>query len=412
MNAKATQPIAAQSLSAIPSRLGSIDLLRGTVMIIMALDHVRDFIHRGAMIDQPTNLGTTTALLFMTRWVTHICAPAFALTAGIGAWLWWNGRHSRRELSRFLATRGLWLMLLEISVMRFAYYFSWASDYPILLLVLWSLGLSMVALAALIWLPQRMLMLLALATLLLHPLLDAITPDQFGSAAALWNVLHQVGAFQIAKLTVVTPYPLVPWVAVVALGFALGPLFRATPEGRRRWLIAGGIGMLLLFAVLRIINVYGDPVPWSRQPSALFTFLSFINVSKYPASPDFLLLTLGMVFLLLAGFDRMSDSWIARLSFVQVFGRVPLFFYILHFYLAHLLATGLTFLTYGAPALRFALLPLPSMGGPAQAFPKDFGYDLSVVYLVWLVVLAMSYPLCRRYADYKRRGGSWWLSYL
>lgn len=394
------------------TRVASIEILRGLVMILMALDHVRDFVHRGAMSGSPTDLSTTTSLLFMTRWVTHLCAPTFALTAGLGAWLWWQAGRSRLDLSRFLATRGLWLMLLEVTVMRFAYNFSWSLEYPVLLLVLWSLGLSMVVLAALVWLPIRVLGVLAVAGILLHPMLDGITADRFGSAAGLWNVVHQVGAFRLDGVTFVTPYPLIPWVAVVALGFSLGPLFQMAPAVRRRWLVVMGVAALAAFVALRLYNGYGDPVPWRAQESPLFTLLSFLNTTKYPASPAFLLMTLGPALLLLAAFDRLSLGGRGLGDVAGVFGRVPLFYYIFHFYLAHVIVTVLALVRYGRAALDFVFLPYPSLGGVAARFPPGFGYDLWVTYVVWVAVVAISYPLCRWYARVKARRRDWWLGYL
>lgn len=381
-------------------------------MIVMALDHVRDLLHAGAMVALPTNLQSTTVLLFATRWITHFCAPVFALTAGLGAWLWWQRGRNRADLSRFLVTRGLWLMALEITVMQLAYYFSWSADTPILLLVLWSLGLSMVVLAGLVWLPGRLLGLLAVATILLHPLLDGITADRLGAAAGLWNILHQVGAFQIGSNAVITPYPLIPWVAVMALGFSMGPLFRWRTDRRRRWLLAMGSVALAGFLMLRLVNAYGDPAPWSRQDSPLFTLLSFLNTTKYPASPAFLLMTLGPALLLLAWLDRRPQRQDRLSAVATAFGRVPLFYYVVHFYLAHLIATGLALVTYGRAAFGFVFLPYPSFGGPVDRFPGGFGYDLWVSYVVWLAVLASMYPLCRWYSGVKSRRGGWWLRYL
>lgn len=386
------------------SRVPSIDALRGIVMIIMALDHVRDFFHRGAMTASPTDLATTTPILFATRWITHVCAPAFALTAGLGAWFWWQRGRTRAELSRFLATRGLWLMLLELTVMRFGYGFTWSAEFPVFLLVFWSLGLSMVALAALIWLPVRLLGTISVLTLLLHPFLDAAA-----SGSPLWNIIHRVGAFPLGDMTVITPYPLIPWVAVMSLGFSLGPLFTADPAVRRKRLLAMGTAAIAGFLLLRLANGYGDTAPWARQDSPLYTVISFLNTTKYPASPAFLLMTLGPAFLLLAMLERRTLS---QTNPVMVFGRVPLFYFIIHFYLAHLLASAAAFVRYGAAAADFAFLPFPSIGGNAANFPEGFGYPLAVTYAAWIVVLIVSYPLCRWYAGIKARRRDWWLSYL
>lgn len=395
-----------------PSRVPSVDIVRGLVMIVMALDHVRDFTHRGAMVASPTDLATTTPFLFMTRWVTHLCAPTFALTAGIAAWLWWRRGRTRAQLSRFLAGRGLWLIALELVVMRVAYNFSWSPDAPVFLLVLWSLGLSMIVLAALVWLPTGALVLLSVAAILLHPLLDAITAEHFGAATGLWHIVHQVGAFRVGGADVITPYPLIPWLGVMALGFTLGPLFAEPASRRRRALVALGCMALAGFAVMRLINDYGDPVPWRVQDTPLFTVLSFLNTSKYPASPDFLLMTLGMAFLLLALFDRARPEQGGPLAVATLFGRVPLFYFVFHFFAAHLIATAMAIGVYGRAALDFIFLPYPSMGGPAGRFPAGFGHGLGATYLVWLAVVGAGYFACRWYGDIKSRRRDWWLAYL
>lgn len=397
--------------SSADARLGWVDQLRGLAMVVMALDHVRDFIHRGAMSALPTDLATTTPLLFATRWITHFCAPTFALTAGIGAFLWWRRGRSRYQLSWFLVSRGLWLMLLELIVMRLAYYFSWSLQSPILLLVLWALGLSMIVLALLVWLPRSCLAPLAVAVLLLHPLLDAIPAASFGPGAGLWTVIHEVGVFQVMGATVVSPYPLVPWVAIMLLGFSLGPMIE---QGRLspRWFAGVGLAALVAFAVLRAINQYGDPAPWSPQSSTVYSVMSFLNVTKYPASTDFVLLTLGLIFLLAAFLSRAPGPPTGLRGPIAVLGRVPLFYYLLHFFLAHLIATALALATYGWRAWAFVFKPYPSLGGAREAFPADFGYDLPVVYAVWVAVVAICYPACLWYARVKARRRDWWLSYL
>jgi uncharacterized membrane protein len=391
------------------SRVAAIDALRGAVMIIMALDHVRDFVHRGAMSDSPTNLATTTPALFLTRWVTHLCAPTFMLTAGLGAFLLWQRGRSRSQLSVFLLTRGVWLMLLELTVMRLAYDFDPGSPYPVFLLVLWVLGLCMVCLAALVWLPVPALAALSLAVILLHNSLDGVTADRFGSAAPLWNVLHQPGAFTVGGTTVFIGYPLVPWIAVMALGFCAGQLFLMERPRRRRILVAVGAAAIVWFVAERATNGYGDPVPWTTQPSPLYTVFSFLNTTKYPPSLDFLLMTLGPALLLLAWLDRPG---LKRSNPLVVFGRVPLFYFVVHFYLAHLAAVLLAFVRYGGSARAFAFHRLPSMGGAADVFPRGFGESLGVVYVVWAVIVLALYPVCRWFADLKARRREWWLSYL
>jgi uncharacterized membrane protein len=390
-------------------RIDSIDALRGTIMIIMALDHVRDMIHRGAMSSSPTDLATTTPILFLTRWVTHICAPVFMFTAGLGVYLWWQRGRTKTQLSTYLATRGLWLVFLEVTVMRLAYNFDFAQSYPILLIVLWALGGCMILMSMLVWLPVRVLAVLGVATIALHNLLDGIQASSFGSGAPLWNVIHQPGAFPVGKALVFVAYPLVPWVAVMALGFSFGPLFKMEAGRRRRYLLGIGAGMTIAFLVVRGINVYGDPAPWSTQRSATFTLLSFLNTTKYPPSLAFLLMTLGPALIMLGLFDRMAFK---SSNPVIVFGRVPLFYFVTHFYLAHTASVVLAIAKYGSTAWGFVFHPVPSMGGPVKLFPPDFGFDLWVAYAVWAAIVIGLYPACRWFAGVKARRKDWWLSYL
>ncbi len=393
----------------LPQRVTSIDAVRGAVMILMALDHVRDFIHRGAMSSSPTDLATTTPALFLTRWVTHLCAPTFMFTAGLAAFLYWQRGKTRRQLSTFLVTRGLWLIVLELTVMRLAYDFGLFVPYPVLLLVLWALGLSMVGLAVLVWLPVRVLAVLSLAAIALHNLLDQVDASQFGGAAGAWNLLHQPGAFSLGGATIIVGYPLVPWIAVMALGFCSGPVFLKERALRRRRLVVIGVAATLGFLAIRGINAYGDPVPWAAQTTPAYTALSFLNTTKYPPSLAFLLMTLGPALIALAWLDRPS---LTSSHPLVLFGRVPLFYYVLHFYAAHAAAVVLALIQYGRGALDFIIHPVPSMGGPRELFPAEFGYDLWVAYVVWLVIVLALYPACRWFAGVRARRPDSWLRYL
>jgi uncharacterized membrane protein len=397
-------------LPATPARrVEAIDAVRGAVMILMALDHVRDFIHRGAMSFSPTDLTQTTPVLFFTRWVTHFCAPTFMFLAGVSAFLWWHGRRTKRQLSTFLFTRGLWLVALELTAVRLAFDFNFSGQYPLFLLVLWALGVSMIGLALLIWLPIRVLAILSLAVVALHNCLDSVNADQFGSAAWAWNLLHQPGAFPVAGATVIVGYPLIPWIAVMALGFCTGELFLQERAVRRRYLTALGTAATLLFVALRAFNGYGDPQPWTAQRSPTYTVLSFLNITKNPPSLDFLLMTLGPALVALAWFDR--SGWKPSNPLV-VFGRVPLFYFLAHFYAAHAVAELLALAQYGTSALAFLFQPMPSFGGPTELFPAEFGFDLWVAYLVWALLVLGLYPLCRWFAAIKAKRHDWWLSYL
>jgi uncharacterized membrane protein len=310
------------------SRLSSIDAIRGTVMIIMALDHVRDFFHASAISFSPTDLTKTTPILFFTRWITHFCLPVFMFAAGMGAFLYGQRGRTRGQLSRFLLTRGLWFIVLELTVMRLAYDFSFSLSFPVLLLILWIFGVCMIVMSALVHLPVRWLTALSLVVIVLHDCLDGIDSSKFGSGAWVWNLLHQPGAFRFAGEMFVVAYPLVPWVAVMAVGYCFGHVFLLEPAVRRTLMLRIGLVASIGFFVVRAINLYGDPVPWAHQKSAIFTVLSFLNCTKYPASLDFLLMTLGPAILLLAYFDgrRFKDS-----NPIIVFGRVPMFYFVLHF---------------------------------------------------------------------------------
>lgn len=390
------------------SRLLSIDALRGLVMVIMALDHVRDFFHADAMLFSPTDLTRTTPVLFFTRWITHYCLPVFMFAAGMGVFFYGRS-HTRGQLSRFLWTRGLWFIALELTVMQFAYNFNFSWRYLILLLILWIFGICMIAMAALIYVPMRWLAALSVAVILLHNCLDGIRAAQFGSAAWAWNLLHQPGVIPVAGKPVLVTYTFLPWIAVMAAGFCFGRVFQLEPEARRNVMLRLGLAMTVAFIALRALNHYGDPVPWTHQKSTLFTVLSFLNCTKYPGSLDFLLMTLGPALLVLVWFDRMAFK--PANPFV-VFGRVPMFYFILHFYLIHVLAVLAAWLRYGSSAAHFIFNPLPSMGGPAKLFPVNFGYSLWTAYGVWLLAVVLLYPVCRWFANVKRRRRDWWLSYL
>ena len=378
------------------SRLYSLDALRGLVMIIMALDHVRDFFHSSAMIFPPENLARTTPILFFTRWITHFCAPVFMFASGMGAFLWAQ-RHG--SASRFLWTRGLWLIVLEITVMRVAFYFSFSLQYPVLLVVFWALGCSMIVLAVLSRLPLRLLAVVSVATILLHNAFDGLT-----RGGPLLTVLHRQGPVVMGSTVVLVAYPLVPWFAVMAGGYCFGQVFLLPPDARRRILLRTGSAMTVAFFVLRGINMYGDASKWSAK---VYPVLSFLNCTKYPPSLDFLLMTLGPALLCLAWFDGLE--WRPANPLI-VFGRVPLFYFVIHFFAAHGLMVAMSAIRYGHASFLFG--PFPNMGGDRKVFPPDFGFDLWVVYVMWALIVIGLYPLCRWFAGVKARRRDWWLSYL
>jgi uncharacterized membrane protein len=391
------------------ARIQSVDALRGAIMMLMAIDHIRDYIARSAMEFLPTDLTRTTAAIFFTRWITHICAPVFMLTAGLGAFFWaTRGHHTLPQLSRFLISRGIWLILLEVTILRVILFsqLSYRGEV-VMLFILWAIGVSMIALAGLLYLSPRVLAALSIAIIALHNLLDPISADRFGHFAWLWHILHESGGFSFAGLNFRVAYPVLPWIGVVCLGYCLGQTFSWDADRRRRFLTIVGLGVTAAFVLIRAINIYGDPSVWAHQPSALFTVLSFLNTTKYPPSLDFLLMTLGPALVALAWLERFH---FAATNPLIVFGRVPFFFYVAHLALAHFIAMVMNFVRYGWKP--FLLLAPPSMGSPSELFPANYGYPLWAVYAVWMVVLAALYPVCLWFSRLKQRRRDWWLSYL
>jgi uncharacterized membrane protein len=375
-------------------RVLSVDLLRGIVMILMALDHTRDYLTN--LRFQPENLARSTPALFLTRWVTHFCAPSFFLLAGVGASLALSAGRTRRQLSWFLLTRGLWLVLLEMTALQFAWNF--AISFPLFLLVIWALGWSMVLLSGLIFLPRWAIAAFAILMIAGHNLLDGITADSLGSLGPLWIFLHQPG---VVGGKAFLGYPLIPWCGVMALGFSLGAVFDWEPSARRKFLIRAGIGMVAAFIVLRYFNVYGNPVPWTPQRSAAMTIASFLNLLKYPPSLLYLLMTLGPAFIALAIFENARGA-IARV--VSIYGRVPMFYYIVHIFVIHTIAYTFAVLQGG----RGDFINLDT-----GSFPKWYGTSLPGVYLAWAIVVLIMYWPCRWYADLKsRRRDLKFLSYI
>ncbi|MEP6830676.1 MAG: heparan-alpha-glucosaminide N-acetyltransferase domain-containing protein [Rhizomicrobium sp.] len=384
-------------------RIESVDVVRGLIITLMALDHVRDFF--GDLAADPTALASTTPGLFFTRWITHFCAPAFFLLTGTGAFLA-LGKMSKAELARYLISRGIWLIFLELVVMRFALQFN--IDYQVTIItVLWALGWAMIALAGLIWLPIWAIAGFGIVMVAGHNLLDGISAASFGAWAPLWSILHAPGIIlNNGRSVVVISYVLIPWIGVTALGFCLGRLFQGDAGRRKTLLLWLGVGLCAAFLVLRLANVYGDPVAWSQQKSPLWTLISFLNVTKYPPSLLFLLMTLGPVLLLLRAFEhRIPQIFQPAL----IIGKIPLFFFVLHFFLIHLLAVLASWLRYGEIGEMFRS---PDLGHFPFSQPPAWGESLPVIYAIWLAVILLMYPLCRRYAQVKQRNKAWWLSYL
>jgi uncharacterized membrane protein len=391
-------------VNAGPGRVAPVDLLRGTVMVLMALDHVRDFF--GGIGVSPTNLAATTVPLFVTRWITHLCAPVFFLLTGTSACFVLN-RRSPGGLARFLLTRGVWLLALDAVFVRcFAFQFN--VDYRVTVLnVLWALGWSMIALAAMVRLRPPAVLAIGAAMIASHNLLDPIRPADLGPFAPLWTVLHVQG-FLVNQpgFVVLVAYPVIPWIGVTAVGFGLGRIYDWPAERRRALLLRAGLAVSIAFVVFRWLNVYGDPSRWTVQPSAAFTMLSFLNTTKYPPSLLFLLMTLGPALLLLRAFDGGAPRWLAP---VATYGRVPLFYFVTHLFAIHALAVVVCAARYGEVHWMFES---PDLAHFPFSEPPGWPLGLPVVYGIWIALVLALYPLCRWYAGVKARSTSLVLRYL
>lgn len=393
-------------------RVDSVDLLRGIVMVLMLLDHTRDFTHWGAFRYDPLDLTRTTVAIYFTRWITHFCAPIFVFLAGTGAYFQLSRGKTKSELSRFLVKRGLWLVLLEVTVIHFAVIFGYNLGF--VFQVIWALGVSMVVLGGLVHLSTRTSAIFGVAMIVLHNAFDGVAVTAWQGPGSvipsalekLWIVLHQGGPFPIfgwPSPVIFVAYPLIPWIGVMAAGYSFTQLYGIEPAARQRILVRLGVALTIAFVVIRATNFYGDPNPWGERPSVLFTALSFLNTTKYPPSLLYLLMTLGPGLVALAWFERMKPGRIG--SALVTFGRVPLFFYILQWFTAH--ALGIAFHVIAGKPWRF-LVPF-TFFNPA---PEGAGFPLWVTYVAWVIGLVLLYPVCRWYAGVKARRRDWWLSYL
>ncbi|KEZ21344.1 hypothetical protein CP98_00021 [Sphingobium yanoikuyae] len=385
ISSHATAPAGLASAS---PRIGSIDALRGFVMLVMMVDHVREFFYFHAQVPDPMDAATTPPALFFTRLAAHVCAPVFVALTGLSAYLY-GRKAGRRATSAFLVKRGLFLIALELTLVSFGWNFT-LTPPTIFLQVIWAIGLSMLALAALIHLPRLVLVIFAVTIMLGHNLLDPIAFAAGEPGHALWAVLHDRGFIDLPwDMRIRTSYPLLPWIGVIAIGYAIGPWFAIDRARRQRRLLLAGGTMLALFLILRTVNLYGEPLPWSVGTSPLRTLMSFLNLTKYPPSADFLLLMLGCGTLLLVGFERLPQRWS---GLIAVFGAAPLFYYLLHLYLLHILHVGAV-----------------AVAG------QDGHYSLPGVASLWLLTALLAFPLwyaCRWFGAVKRRSGQWWMRYL
>lgn len=387
-------------------RINSIDIVRGLVMVVMALDHARDFFHLGGFASDPTNLTSTTPVLFFTRWITHYCAPTFVFLAGTSIFLNLQ-KKTKKDLSMFLLSRGLWLIVLELVVVRFGIVFNFYYDI-IFFQVIWVIGGSMICMAGLIHLNYKTVLAIGLIIVFGHNISDAFRLQPGDSFFAVWTILRQSGFVPLTdNNSLFVIYPLLPWLGIMILGFGLGKLYSGefTKEERRKFLFILGFSAIALFVILRFINIYGDPAPWSVQKNGVFTFMSFINTTKYPVSLQYTLMTLGPVLVILALMERINFSFLKPF---HVFGRVPMFYYVLHFMLIHFISLMLFMNKTGKSFSEIDFHFSKSFGG----ITAEGGYSLGITYLLWLAVVLALYPLCVWYNRYKSTHKDWWLSYI
>lgn len=376
-------------------------------MVIMALDHTRDYFHLNAFYSvNPEDLNTTTPILFFTRFITHFCAPVFIFLAGTSAFLYGQKR-TKKQLSKFLITRGFWLIFVEIFINNFLWWFDISFGF-INLQVIWAIGLCMVLLGILIHLPKKALILIGLLLIFGHNLFDSIVKEGQSFESIVWYILHQMNGFSISESrTIWFSYPILPWLGVITLGYCFGTFYQKnySAELRKKWLLYLGLGSIALFLILRMSNIYGDQIMWETQDTVAKTIMSFFKLSKYPPSLLFLLITLGPAFLFLIGIEKVKNK---LTDFLLVFGRVPFFYYVIHIFFIH----------------AFAMLGAALAGNDwknmiitndvfAQGKLAGYGFSLWIVYLVWIGIVLLLYPICKKYMNYKANNkDKWWLSYL
>lgn len=384
------------------ARLQSIDFMRGLVIVIMALDHVRDYVHASTI--DPMNLEETNLWLFLTRWITHLCAPVFVILAGVSAGLLAK-KLTKFELTQFLLTRGVWLIFIELTLVSVAWDFNFlAPDFFLGFQVIWALGVSMIALAGLIWLPRPSILVIALLLIFGHNAFDGLLPTNNwspeNSPMPFWWSVHVTGFVEIFGIQMFVAYPIVPWVGVMALGYFFASIFELEAEHRKRVLLRFGISSLILFVILRGFNIYGDPSPWEAQENIISTLQAILNVEKYPPSLSYLLATLGVSALImyLAEHGRSTfHDWMVN------FGKVPFFFYVVHLYFIHLIALGIAI-------VQGSDLGIISRG--FYRFPETHGVNLAGTYLIWIGVVVVLYFPCKKFVRVKSTNKSWWLKYL
>ncbi|MFD1603025.1 DUF1624 domain-containing protein [Flavobacterium artemisiae] len=385
-------------------RENSVDIVRGIVMIIMALDHVRDLMHVDSINLNPTDLTTTTPAVFLTRWITHLCAPIFVFLAGTSVYLSLQRKNNTAQTQSYLVKRGFWLIFLEFTVVNFGLFFD-IGFHTLLFEVIAAIGFGFILLALLLKLKAKQLGVIGLLIIFCHNLTPLI-PFQEGSVlkTILTPLFNPTAIPLFAGKVFVMGYPPIPWFGIMLVGFSFGRYFQLSKEERNQLFIRLGVGSLLLFSVVRFVNIYGDSALWSTQKEALFTLMSFINVTKYPPSLLFCLVTLGIMFLLLAFADRFSQK---IQNHIMVYGRTPLFYFIVHFYVIHTITLFMLFLQgFDAQQFEFAS---GTFGRPKGV---ESGLPLWTIYILWISVVLLLYKPCQWFGAYKTKNQKWWIRYL
>lgn len=387
-------------------RIQSIDILRGAAMLIMAIDHVRDFFHVTAFTDSPTNLATTTPQLFFTRWITHFCAPIFVFLSGTSAFLAGQKR-TEKELSSFLIKRGLWLVLVENVIMTLAFTFNPLYNLFIWQ-VIWAIGWSMILLGLLVRTSIKIIIALGFVLVFGHDVIDYMQIPQQGAEHVLMSILFTAFGTQL-KLNqthfIFDLYAIIPWAGVMFLGYGFGKFYKQDFDAaqRKKIVLITGIAVTVFFVVIRSINMYGDPSHWSTQKNGLYTFLSFLNTSKYPPSLCYIAMTIGPALIFLSLIETVQNRFVNILS---MYGRVPFFYYVLHFFLIHILCVTIFFAT------GHTSKDIVDMNTPFLFRPQHYGFNLPIVYAIWLFVILVLYKPCRWFDEFRKSHRQWWLSYL
>jgi len=384
-------------------RQQSIDIVRGIVMIIMALDHVRDLMHVDSITQSPTDLATTTPLLFFTRWITHLCAPIFVFLAGTSVYLSLQNKNNIAEKRQHLLKRGFWLIVVEFTIVNFGLFFD-IGFHTLLFEVIAAIGFGFIILGLLLKIRSKILGIIGLVIIFSHNLLPLISFSENSVLKAVLSPFFSPIVIPFSGRAFIMGYPPIPWLGIMLVGFATGKFFLLAEEKRKKLFVKIGLSALSLFILVRFLNIYGDPVLWARQKDAVFTFLSFMNVTKYPPSLLFCLVTLGILSLLLA-FAEQFQNGIKKVALV--YGKVPLFYFVIHFYVIHIITLFMLILQgFNWSQLEFAS---GTFGRPKGV---ESGLPLWSIYFIWIFVVMILYKPCLWFGKYKEENQHWWLKYI